>query len=47
MTEEELKAKFLRLTKGVIGEKKGNKTIGIVLDMENLDSMERLIEFLK
>lgn len=47
MTEGELAAKFVRLTKDVIGEKKGNKVIDVVLDMENLDSIERLIEFLK
>lgn len=46
MTEEELVAKFLGLTKDVIGEKKGKKAIDTLLDMENLDMTTRLIEFL-
>jgi len=47
MTKEELLAKFLDLTKEVIGEKKAKKAIDLVLDIENLDSVEKLILYLK
>jgi 2-methylcitrate dehydratase PrpD len=47
MTGEELVAKFLGSTKNVIGENKAKKAMDIVLDMENLDSMERLMGNLK
>lgn len=46
MTEEELVAKFLGLTKDVIGEERGKKVIDAVLDMENVDAITRLIEVL-
>jgi len=47
MTEDELKAKFLGLSKGVIGDKKAKKAMEIVMDLENLDSISRLISHLK
>ena len=47
MTEEELMAKFLGLTQGVVGEKKAKKALDTVLDLENLDSVEKLIPYLK
>jgi 2-methylcitrate dehydratase PrpD len=47
MTEEECTAKFLGLTAGVLGEKKAKKAMDIVLDLENLDSVVKLVHCLK
>ena len=47
MTEEESTAKFLGLTAGVLGEKKAKKAMDIVLDLENLDSVVKLVRCLK
>jgi 2-methylcitrate dehydratase PrpD len=47
MTEEECTAKFLGLTAGVLGEKKAKKAMDIVLDLENLDSVVKLVRCLK
>lgn len=46
MTEEEITNKFLALTEHVIGEKKAKKAMQIVLDLENLDAIEKLIRTL-
>ena len=43
MTEQELIAKFMDLTREVLGEKKAKNVMDIVLDMENLESIQRLI----
>ncbi len=47
MTEEELADKFLDLTKDVLGEKKAKKAMEIILDLENLDAIDKLIRYLK
>jgi len=47
MTEEELLTKFLDLAKDVVGEKKAKKAVDIVMDIEHLDSLEKLIVSLK
>jgi 2-methylcitrate dehydratase PrpD len=47
MTEEELLTKFLDLAKDVVGEKKAKKAVDIVMDIEHLDSLEKLIASLK
>lgn len=46
MTEDELAAKFLTLTENIIGEKKAKKVMEIVLDLENLSTVEKLIRTL-
>jgi 2-methylcitrate dehydratase PrpD len=46
MTEEELKAKYFDSATGVIGKEKAEKAMDLLLDMENLESVDRLIGFL-
>ncbi len=47
MAEEELKAKYFASATNVIGKENAEKAMDLLLDLENLDSVERLINLLK
>jgi 2-methylcitrate dehydratase PrpD len=47
MTEEEIRAKFIDLTQGIIGEKKATRAMDIVLNLETLDTLQTLLRCLK
>jgi 2-methylcitrate dehydratase PrpD len=47
MTEEEVRAKFIDLTREVIGQAKAKKAMDMALNVETLDTLEPLIRCLK
>ena len=47
MTEDEMKSKFLSLAEAVVGRTKAKKAMEMILDLEHLDSVAKLIPYLK
>jgi 2-methylcitrate dehydratase PrpD len=47
MTEDEMKSKFLSLAEEVVGKTKAKKAMELILDLEHLDSVAKLIPYLK
>jgi 2-methylcitrate dehydratase len=47
MTNEELIKKFVDLATGVLGEKKAKNAVDLILNLENLGSLDGLIDHLK